>query len=76
MSVQPVSPGSPARRRFVLGSGAVAGGFLLGFIEVILQAYLPESLLPYRDAFAILLVITVLLFRPQGLLARKTLVKL
>jgi len=43
---------------------------------VILQAYLPESLLPYRDAFAILLVIAVLLFRPQGLLARKTLVKL
>ena len=40
------------------------------------QAYLPEGLLPYRDAFAIILVIVVLLFRPQGLLARKTLVKL
>ena len=39
-------------------------------------ADLPDSLLPYRDAFAILLVIAVLLFRPQGLLARKTLVKL
>lgn len=31
-----------------LGSltGAVAGGFLLGFIEVMLQAWLPDSLLP------------------------------
>ncbi len=57
-------------------SGAVAGGFLLGFIEVFLQAYLPESLLSYRDAFTILLVIGVLLFAPQGLLARKTIVKL
>ena len=41
-----------------------------------LQAYLPDSLLSYRDAFAILLVIAVLLFAPQGLLARKTVVKL
>jgi branched-chain amino acid transport system permease protein len=83
-SVDPLMGALPVLKAFIaaiiggLGSlsGAVAGGFLLGFIEVILQAYLPESLLPYRDAFAILLVIAVLLFRPQGLLARKTLVKL
>ena len=41
-----------------------------------LQAWLPEAWLPYRDAFAIMLVIGVLLFRPQGLLARKTVLKL
>lgn len=83
-SVDPLMGALPVLKAFIaaiiggLGSlsGAVAGGFLLGFIEVILQAYLPESLLPYRDAFAILLVISVLLFRPQGLLARKTPVKL
>ena len=83
-SVDPLMGALPVLKAFIaaiiggLGSlsGAVAGGFLLGFIEVILQAYLPEGLLPYRDAFAILLVIAVLLFRPQGLLARKTLVKL
>ena len=83
-SVDPLRGALPVLKAFIaaiiggLGSlsGAVAGGFLLGCIEVLLQAYLPENLLPYRDAFAILLVIAVLLFRPQGLLARKTLVKL
>ena len=49
-------------------SGAVAGGFLLGFIEVLLQSYLPTRLLAYQDAIAFGIVITVLLFRPHGLL--------
>src|SRR5690606_26726837 len=83
-SVDPLMGFLPVLKAFIaaiiggLGSlsGAVAGGFLLGFIEVFLQAYLPESLLSYRDAFTILLVIAVLLFAPQGLLARKTIVKL
>jgi len=52
-------------------SGAVAGGFLLGFIEVILQAILPQSALPFRDAFALVLLIAILLARPQGLLGKK-----
>ncbi|MCW5711508.1 MAG: branched-chain amino acid ABC transporter permease [Shinella sp.] len=83
-SVDPLMGFLPVLKAFIaaiiggLGSlsGAVAGGFLLGFIEVFLQAYLPESLLSYRDAFTILLVIAVLLFAPQGLLARKAIVKL
>ncbi|MFD1329134.1 branched-chain amino acid ABC transporter permease [Mycoplana ramosa] len=83
-SVDPLMGFLPVLKAFIaaiiggLGSlsGAVAGGFLLGFIEVFLQAYLPEALLSYRDAFTILLVIGVLLFAPQGLLARKTVVKL
>ncbi len=83
-SVDPLMGALPVLKAFIaaiiggLGSlsGAVAGGFLLGFIEIFLQAYLPESLLSYRDAFTILLVIVVLLFAPQGLLARKTIVKL
>lgn len=83
-SVDPLMGALPVLKAFIaaiiggLGSlsGAVAGGFLLGFIEVFLQAFLPPALAPYRDAFAIVLVIAVLLFRPQGLLARKTVVKL
>ncbi|KAB2729195.1 branched-chain amino acid ABC transporter permease (plasmid) [Brucella anthropi] len=83
-SVDPLMGFLPVLKAFIaaiiggLGSlsGAVAGGFLLGFIEVFLQAYLPENLISYRDAFTILLVIAVLLFAPQGLLARKTIVKL
>ncbi|MEC9461780.1 MAG: branched-chain amino acid ABC transporter permease [Pseudomonadota bacterium] len=82
-SVDPLMGFLPVLKAFIaaiiggLGSlsGAVAGGFLLGFIEVFLQAYLPENLISYRDAFTILLVIAVLLFAPQGLLARKTIVK-
>jgi branched-chain amino acid transport system permease protein len=83
-SVDPLMGFLPVLKAFIaaiiggLGSlsGAVAGGFLLGFIEVLLQAYLPENLLGYRDAFTILLVIGVLLFAPQGLLARKVVLKL
>ena len=49
-----------------LGSiyGAMAGGLLLGIVEVISVAYLASS---YRDAFAFGLMIIVLLLRPRGL---------
>jgi branched-chain amino acid transport system permease protein len=49
-----------------LGSvyGAMAGGLLLGVVEVISVAYLASS---YRDAFTFSLMILVLLLRPRGL---------
>jgi branched-chain amino acid transport system permease protein len=49
-----------------LGSvyGAMAGGLLLGIVEVISVAYLASS---YRDAFTFSLMILVLLLRPRGL---------
>lgn len=49
-----------------LGSiyGAMAGGLLLGIVEVVSVAYLASS---YRDAFAFCLMILVLLLRPRGL---------
>ena len=47
--------------------GAAVGGFMLGFLTTILQATLPSSLSPFRDAFLFTLVIVFLLFRPQGL---------
>ena len=48
-------------------TGAVLGGFLLGFIELMTIAFLP-TLTGYRDAFAFVLLIVVLLVRPSGLL--------
>lgn len=49
-------------------TGAVVGGYLLGFVNVGLQLLLPQDLLDYRDAFTFAIVILVLLFRPQGLI--------
>ena len=50
--------------------GAVLGGFLLGFIELMTIAFLPD--LPgYRDAFAFILLIVVLLVKPTGLLGKR-----
>lgn len=52
-----------------LGSlpGAVAAGFLIGAFSVLLQAFLPLEIRPFRDAFLYTLVIVCLLIRPQGL---------
>jgi branched-chain amino acid transport system permease protein len=48
-------------------SGAVLGGFLLGLIELMTVAFMP-TLTGYRDAFAFVLLILVLLVKPSGLL--------
>jgi branched-chain amino acid transport system permease protein len=55
-----------------LGSltGAALGGFVLAGIEVGLDATLPNGALPFRDAFALLIVVVILYFRPEGLLGR------
>ncbi|MGH1477321.1 MAG: branched-chain amino acid ABC transporter permease [Geminicoccales bacterium] len=74
-SVDPLMGFIPVLKAFIaailggLGSltGAVAGGFTLGFIEVYLAAYLPDHLQPYREALALGMVIFLLLLRPNGL---------
>ena len=48
--------------------GAALGGFILGFITVALQVWLPVELRDFRDAFVFAFVIAFLVFRPQGLL--------
>jgi branched-chain amino acid transport system permease protein len=48
-------------------SGAVIGGFILGVGEIMLVALLPE-LTGYRDAFAFILLIVILLYRPTGIM--------
>lgn len=49
--------------------GAVLGGLLLGIIELMTVAFLPE-LTGYKDAFAFVLLILVLLVKPTGLLGK------
>jgi branched-chain amino acid transport system permease protein len=51
--------------------GAALGGFLVGIVSVLLQAYLPVDLRPYRDAFVYLRFIAFLLWRPDGLMQRR-----
>ncbi|MFN3261081.1 MAG: branched-chain amino acid ABC transporter permease [Pikeienuella sp.] len=47
--------------------GAVAGGFAVGMLSILLQTFLPSDIRAYRDVFVFLVVIVVLLMRPQGL---------
>ena len=49
-------------------TGAVIGGYIVGFASVLLQALLPEQLRTFRDAFVFGIVIVILVVRPQGLL--------
>jgi branched-chain amino acid transport system permease protein len=49
-------------------SGALLGGLLLGALSSFLGAYLPEGLLPFRDAIVFAVPIAVLLVRPYGIL--------
>jgi len=55
-------------------SGAVLGGLLLGLIEIMVIATLP-TLTGYRDAFAFILLIIVLLLKPSGLLGKNQIEK-
>ncbi|MDR0718649.1 MAG: branched-chain amino acid ABC transporter permease [Treponema sp.] len=55
-------------------SGAVLGGLLLGFIEIMIIAFLP-TVTGYRDAFSFILLIFVLMVKPSGLLGRNQIEK-
>ena len=50
--------------------GAVIGGLALGFVEIMTVAFLPE-LSGYRDAFAFILLVLILVFKPTGLLGER-----
>lgn len=47
--------------------GAVLGGLIIGFTEVVVVAFFPE-LGGYKDAFAFIFLILILLFKPTGIL--------
>jgi branched-chain amino acid transport system permease protein len=74
-SVDPLMGATPVLKAFiatVLGglgslSGAVLGGFVVGMVEVFLQGYLPEAMLPYREAISLSIIIGILVLRPDGI---------
>lgn len=70
-----VIPGLKAFVAAVLGGigsipGAMLGGLLIGLLEIMVVAFLP-TLSGYRDAFAFLVLILILLIRPSGFLGEK-----
>ncbi len=48
--------------------GAVLGGYILGFLTIGLQTWLPQDVNAYRDAIMFAIVIVMLLVRPEGLI--------
>src|SRR5690606_11899867 len=76
-AVVPIMGGMPGLKGFVaavLGGighvpGAMLGGLLLGMAEVLGVALLSSQ---WRDAVAFAILIVVLLYRPSGLLGRRT----
>ena len=49
--------------------GAILGGLLLGLAEALGSVYISVA---YKDAIGYLLMIIILLFRPQGIIGQKT----
>ena len=80
-SVDPLMGFTPVLKAFIaailggLGSlrGAVAGGFVLGFIEVFLAAFLPTAWQEFREPIGLSLVVLLLVARPKGLIPAATL---
>ena len=50
--------------------GAVFGGIILGFMEILIPFFLPQ-LSGYKDAFAFIALIVILLAKPTGLIGEK-----
>lgn len=48
--------------------GAVVGGYLYAFLFSVIGVILPQNMLDYREAFMFVVVILILLFRPEGLI--------
>lgn len=70
-----IFPGFKAFIAAVLGGigsiqGAMIGGLLLGFIEIMTVAFMP-SLSGYRDAFAFVVLVLVLLVKPTGIFGQR-----
>lgn len=77
-AVDPSTGTAPVIKAFiavVLGglgslSGAVLGGYVLGFTDQILQAVHSNTVLQFHDAIVLAVLVGILLLRPQGLVGR------
>jgi branched-chain amino acid transport system permease protein len=49
---------------------AVLGAYALALVTILVQAYLPIGVAPYRDALVYLAVVVILIFRPHGIAGR------
>lgn len=49
--------------------GAVVGGYVYGIVFSLIGVLLPPALLEFREAFMFLIVILIILFRPEGLVS-------
>lgn len=68
-------PGLKAFIAAVLGGigsipGALIGGYLIGLLEIMLVAFFPE-LAGYRDAYAFVILLVILLVKPTGIIGEK-----
>jgi branched-chain amino acid transport system permease protein len=76
--IHPVMGATPGLKAFVaavfggIGSiqGAMIGGLILGFVEIMSVAFFPD-MSGYKDAFAFIILVAVLIYRPTGLLGEK-----
>jgi branched-chain amino acid transport system permease protein len=83
-AVSPTMGFTPILKAFIaiviggLGSlkGAVLGGMVLAFIEFTLMVFLPTTILPFTEAFALLIVVFILYFKPEGLIKGKGVIRL
>ncbi|MCX5579254.1 branched-chain amino acid ABC transporter permease [Kaistia terrae] len=82
--VQPQMGFTPLLKAFVAAiiggfgsiSGALLGGYMLGALEIFIVAFMPDVVVPYRDAIVFALLIAFLLFRPGGLMQPNREIKL
>ena len=70
-----ILPGLKCFTAAVLGgignvTGAVIGGLLLGIVEIMAITFLP-TLSGYRDAFAFIILIAILLLKPSGIMGKE-----
>lgn len=67
-------PGIKSFTAAVLGgigniTGAMLGGYILGIVEALASGYISSQ---YKDVFAFIILILVLIFKPSGILGRHT----
>ena len=82
LNINPLTGLIPGLKAFVAAviggigniAGAVAGGIILGMLEVLVVGYIPNGS-QYRDGVAFLILITILLVKPSGLFGKSTVEK-